>query len=1230
MDERSFQMMMSLIMAAQGGGLPGYESGGGNPWDYYRMATLMPEQDSFFGPIGNMLAGMIPGLTTTGIDGNPTPVFKTNFRMQPSNLTGLQGLYAQQNAKAYGAAQRSHNAALTEAAGKFGTGLSAAAAEAGLPPWAAKLGDLFQTEAGAGMAQGLVNSMLGYDRGVAVNVANAKSPFMAASYMRNVGLRDNMEMTGHPEAMEHPVGDIRDFKGGTENVASFFNPFDEKFTDVRRAMASLAAGTTDKLMWDGLIKKEDVHGASEQYVAEIVSDALASGKVNLGGDESLDLVRLAEEQRTAQTQVDDINNRRSDNLDEMGVNQLRDKISAAKQNGDERSAEMFQLQLDKVLEEQLKPATKALEDVSRKAADGIRPLVEAVTGVTDSLRDFYGSEDEAKRALNELTGGQGTKDKAVADRMRDRITEVKALGAMAGLDPAVTGDIFKTSAAIAGGIGGSRLGRHGGTGAEATAWSADLIKGILGMGMDPERTQAVIRAHAAGQESWNHSRGKKALTMLEHAREQGLFEGGEESAEYQEFFDLMSSGSQDDMDEAIRRFGKKYFGSTRAFEEFIANDQNVATAYASLSEKGRDTVARQGVLARGREMDRARNGAGYTVQQDQQRMALREAGISETEIDNAVTESDFNAIREFLSGNAVDGNGGRIAGNKTALDLYNREYEAALKKVGGNPDNPETRAKAERIAMSNFQLHGGYELVEATGGPVQLDLLQNYKDINRTNRMYGLDLFDMGGGRLGSMSVKKGGFFSSVGAADEDNKGLTRSSMSESINDMVRKVREMSRSGVARTKDGEALTPEMVADFEKRKNELMKAGRYSEAQDLTEDFFSRFDNMTRTLVTTSGKNNTYRSVGNIKTQRDALKGKDGAGANDIAMDEKQSKIMAGLEEDDRRELLRLYNKRNRFDETTPEGKAEMEETIKKIRELEDKSKAAQRSDAENVIGAIQNQDWAKVFEVFKHGNATMEDFFKAIRRIISWLDGTAVSSKESAEAARTAGASSEARRAFLEGDTSIADRLELAESPDAAKSYLTALNGRHVRERKIEGNWRTTGWREYMAKAAKGDRSAYTDALDLEASFLDTSRKALVEEQAKYEKEAGGRTVGELEKRLSQETDPKKKDKLEKQLSAARQRDAAAETISSIDARAGRIREEKADIGKMSDTQFKELVQRAKDETITYRDETTTYRGEKSVSGHSGASNGDISGLLEKLERLCVLMQQQMGTNGSN
>lgn len=1199
MDKATAQMMANLMMAANGGGLPGYEPGSFNPWDYSRMATLMPEQDSFFGPIGGMVAGMIPGMTVTGKDGNPTPVFKTNFRMQPSGLTGMQSLYAQQNAGVYGAAQRSHAASLRAGAAKFGEGLSNAASAAGAPAWMAQLGGMFGTDAGAGMAQSMVNNLLGYDRGVGVNVANARSPFMAASYMRNVGMQNAMEMTGNPEAMGHAVGERTNFIGGTENYMPFYNPFSDEFAGVRKASAGLAAGATDKLMWDGLNKRADVHGASEQYVAEIVSNALASGKVNVG-DGEVDMTRLLEDQWTAQSRVDDINNRRSDKLDEMGVNQLREKIAEAKRNGHADEADTMQLQLDKVLEEELAPATAELEKVSEQAADGIRPLVEAVTGVTDSLRDFYGSEDEAKRALDELTGGQGSKDKAVADRMRDQITEVKALGAMAGLDPEMTGNIFKMSASIAGGIGGSRLGRNGGTGAAASVWSADLLKGIIGAGFDPQRANAQVQAHAAGQQAWNESRGKRALTMLEKARQDGLFEG-EDDPEYQELLDLMTSGSRDDMDEAIKRFGKKYFGSEEAFNKFMANDQNVAEAYASLGQEGQTAVEEHGRTARGREMDRARNRAGYNTQQTQQHMALREAGISESEIDDTVARADFNSMKEFLSGNAVDGNGGHLAGNKAALDLFNREYEVALKEAGGD------EAKAMRIAMSNFRAHGGNDILTADGSTEQLDQMQNLIDVNRTNAMMDMDMFNIGG-KLKDMSVRKGGFFASVGAADKDNTGMTRSSMTEATKDMVEKLRKM--GGVARTKGGEEISSDMLSDFEKRQQELMSSGKFQQARDEAEKFYASLDDTTRSVVEANGRKNTYRTTGNIRNQREAVKG-----ANEIAMNEEQSKIMAGLNEDDRRELLQLYNKRNRYAENSDEEKKLTEDEVKRIRELEDKAKAEQQSDGEKIISAIQDGDLSKVFEVFKNGNATMEQFYDAIRRIIGLMDGTTATATEAARA----GALGDSRRDFLEGETSTADRLAAAESHDAAQAFGDALGGGHVRGYKVEK------WRKNMAKAAGGSKSAYQDALDQEKSFVEDSKAKLEKERKAYEKEAGGKSIEELEAAIGGETDDKKRARLQKQLSAAKMRDASTATISSLDSRLDSIAAAKKEIGGMSDTEFKEMMARSREESTLHASGQTTPGG-----AMKQGRDGEIGALVSKIGDLCNLLQQDMATRGSN
>ena len=125
MDNIPIQLMQQLAMAALGSmaqpSNPGNMSG--NPFAYHGMASIMPEEDSFFGPIGTLAATMVPGLSTTGLDGRPTPILKTNFRMKNSGMTGLQNMAMRQNAAAYAAARAENDAAAQAGWGKlFGEG----------------------------------------------------------------------------------------------------------------------------------------------------------------------------------------------------------------------------------------------------------------------------------------------------------------------------------------------------------------------------------------------------------------------------------------------------------------------------------------------------------------------------------------------------------------------------------------------------------------------------------------------------------------------------------------------------------------------------------------------------------------------------------------------------------------------------------------------------------------------------------------------------------------------------------------------------------------------------------------------------------------------------------------------------------------------------------------------------------------------------------------------------
>jgi len=1196
MDDRYTKMMMDMFMAMQGQNMPGYNQGFSNSvWGDTRMFGMTPQPDSFFGPIGNMVAGFIPGMTVTGIDGNQTPVFKTNFRAQPTGMTGLQNLYMRQNAATYGATARNATMGMQGNAAKLGNGIGNILGRMGAPPGVGTaLTSALGSEAGAGMAQAIANNLMGYDMGASVSVANQMSPYMASSYIRNTRMSnaipvDVSGLNDHPLLTPDTKKDYPGYNQGTYNVMDLYNPFDKDTTDTRIAMSKMAQQASDNLVWDGIYKKDDVHGATSAYVTEIVGRALAEGTggVNLGlpKNKELDLNAAIERQKGAQAVMDDIYNRKGDpeKGEKRGVIQLQQLISEAEKRGDKDAASLLGNELKRVMEDEVKPATDSLSDVSKEVANGMKPFVESVTGATASLKDFYGTEEESKMALDRLTGGHGFKDKDAADRLRDQITEVKLFGAMAGLSPQMTGQLFQAHEKISGRIGGSTLGRSGGTGAEAAAWTNDLLKGLIGAKIAPGQEGDYIRAHMAGHEAWNNSTGKKALTALNFAKEQGLFNDMSDS-DYAELQQLMTSGSRKDLNTAMTMLGEKWTGSKAELMQMIRDPHQMAYMYGKLSQKGKDQVNRSGVLLRDNEFRKIDADSRHRVEQRQEERQLRASGISSKEIRRATGASDFDSMKEYLNGV-----------NPDAAAILEREYRAAME--GKNPNDPDAVRQAKARAKAQFYKTGGADYLDEE----QQKEMKNVMMQNRTNTLKRMNGFE--GREGGTISSKEGGFFDRMGATDSH--GLTRSAMEGSTKDMLSQLSKMGKS--AGTRDGRDIRSAM-RDFKKQRKALMKAGKYDEAEQLTQEFWNNLDDQTQQRVEMSGKRHSYATVDNMAAREKANQAR-----QDIAVMAENAKRMGGVGTEDAYRLQELQ--RAAIHEADPEKKAAM---LKEIKNLEDKAEKDSRSDLENAIKEAQEGNFDKLALALKNANVTAEQFYETLMKFANGGGATTTTAAEAAAAAK-AGEASEGRNLFLDSTVAVSDRLGMMGSDDDVRSYIGALSGTNdVKDKHVK--W----YKQQMQKAAGGDKKSYLDLLKGEGEFLDYSKGNLEKQRDEAGKIAGSASVEDIKKELEGTTDEKKKAELNKKLTAAQRRDRYDVTLAKLGAQKERVDREKESVGKMSDVEFKEKMAQS-------AELARAGGGGASAGGlaAAGAGGSGIPELISTLQRVATLLEQNPYFKGS-
>lgn len=1121
MDENAVRQLIKLLEMASG---LQEQSPGLRGSQYSQLATLTPQPDRFFGPIGDMVARAIPGMTVKGIDGNPTPVLRTNFNLHNTGMSGFMNGIMAQNSAVHGAAMRTQQSYSDDAYGSlFGEGsaiqrmIDAKGKDGKYVIGNGKERDKYHAIASflgspmmAGIGNQFIDQMLGYDRGVSSNMMNAASFNMAAGY--NAGNQFSYNEMG---GLDRHLTD----------------PFTRDFQDTRAALASLGTAGVQSVMYDGKLKKSNMHGASETLVSDILSNAIASGKLDeMTGGEFSEMVK---DKKELDRRMDSTSARKEE---------AQEKLKEARKRGDKSAIKDLEEQIKGFDEDlsSLGKEAKALGDAVGKAAE---PLIEAVTGVVSSMKDFYGSEEEARRALDALTGGKGSADPEVAEHVHKQMDEIKMLSMAAGIDPSIMGkQLENVSDAFSASSGrGSRLANGSGYNGQMALELTKMFASQMGaVGGDPERQAQLLEAQRGYASSAGQSRGNDFVTMLMAARKSGKFEGREE--DYDRLVELANTGRVEDFNSAFRQLKEIGWGSEEAGNDFQNNRSLMAMTRADFSP-GEDAEAAS-MFANMHRSEVSRMGveSSYAAANKKQYQALRAAGMDMQNVENNVGSADFDTIMDSLSEIGDD------EGAEVAMDAMQRDYEAELQRNGGD----EAAAK-RAVAQKYHNEYSGFlnsenrdRIKEASSNAISdAYMSENYfKDENGDDTT--LDAED---------------FLRDIGAAGEDGR-LTKTALSQATNNLMGYAMTHELRGA----NGEALDASEVQRKKNEIDELMSSGRGEEAQQMFSEWYNSLDESSqRQLTLANGKGNkTYRTAEVLDRESEEKSYLD-----QLMEDADLASKMNGMSDDQRLTYARYHKELTA--EIDPE---EREKIMANMKKMEEDAAEKSRGAGEKAVEAIQTGDISKFMEIFKNGNATMEQFFDFIKKMIGLAGGIVVSDEESLNASKLASAKSgEGRSKFLQlNSITMGQRLGMGDD-DTIKSYLEALRGGDVSDKDVAAYKKNL-----EATKNKGDRSKYKDALGIEDKLLGESEK-------------------ELSKKVDKESDPTKKAELQAQLDSVKKQ---RETLSA----------HKDSISDKKSSEFK-------DEAMKFKEAKADGKDAKGSSGKAGGvSDQAIMSLVSKIDLL--------------
>jgi len=1018
MDEKKVeQLLHMLILGAsqpQGYSGPMYDAGmsthGYGP-DANPFAYTTNESSSFFGPIGNLIGAMFPEMMVEDDSGQMVFPFKTNLTLRNSGRSGFSNMVTDSNTRAYNHAvadswqpQAEGWRKATSTDGVLGKLAQAALGEENGSALMSFLG----SDIGAKIGLPIVNQALGYDRGASANVATGRSLGVVAGMQGLYG----GTMFGDEQA-PRSMGMLDALTGFTDK--------DSQVATQRDAVAGLISSTTNSMMYDGIVKRQNMHGASEALVGNIIADAIQNGSL----DKMLQETGFTGEGLDGKDQsagnMRDILTNRGNVVREMKTLEARrkedvEKYKEAQERGDTDAQSQLESEI-KDADQRLEEAAKQLKEIDGLVEKAATPLVEAVTGVTSALKDFYGSETESKAALDKLTNGQGSHDKAVADRVHDQVNEIKLLGTMAGIDPRIMGtQLMEVNGALG---GGSRLGSRV-SGATALNFQNMFARQLFSLGGSTNDKADLMDAQVSRAASYGQSEGSAFATLLEVAKKNGAFAGNED--QLSEIVDMAKTGRREDFLEAKKRLAKLGFGSEEFYEE-IANDPEMLAKYASkLTDQERDSAGKLGVQMAQAEDSRMLREGGRNAKQRRLEMALQESGVSVSEIDNAVGGRDYQAIMDQLEG--MTGGENMDEGASAAREMMQREFQAAKDK--GMSDE-----EARRVAAENFTAKGYDKLLSDDNR----NKIEDTRAASRFSALRDLEYFkDENGNRF---ALEGNDFLKSVGAVSEDGT-LTRSALSQASNSMFDTITQY--GDTFRTKDGGKIDMAEIAKKRDQFDKLMKEGKGEEAYALFNEIAGSLDESSQKVLQRSLKG-SYRTTDQIYNESVSRLSEDDqkvlADNRAILNDPKKSrkekeeaqakidelmaksdkeqdlidrvagygdmgKKMAGMNRDDQLAYAEAVEK----SQNTNISEEERDKARKEMREYEKKAESASMSDLEKIVQAFQNNDPTKFAEALKAAGTTVEQFQEAIKKVVEAIGGT-VSGPEDASAAASTGQSDE-------------------------------------------------------------------------------------------------------------------------------------------------------------------------------------------------------------------------------
>lgn len=216
-------------------------------------------------------------------------------------------------------------------------------------------------------------------------------------------------------------------------------------------------------------------------------------------------------------------------------------------------------------EDQVDAIARDVDAVDEPLVRTMKKIAEEVGGAVDSLRSLFGSEEEALRQLNRISGGRAVTDEGAAMMVDMQMREIQNIGALAGVDPKQIGAMLMANqtlysvrrgmsqADIAAGFGDNAVSNQ-----LAIGQTMRLVSAMRGRN-EQERRELEVQSRFGAATKANSTM-HDMFVQLEYARQKGWITPDE----YGDYVRDFTSGNRRTWELAEGRFSRRVYGDSES------------------------------------------------------------------------------------------------------------------------------------------------------------------------------------------------------------------------------------------------------------------------------------------------------------------------------------------------------------------------------------------------------------------------------------------------------------------------------------------------------------------------------------------------------------------------------------------------------------------------------------------------------------------------------------------